>query len=216
MYKAVIFDLDGTLLDTLDDLSKSMNTVLENFGFPSHHLDKYKYFVGDGLENLVLRVLPADRKSPKIIAECMAAMRSEYAQKWSVQTKPYDGIMELLKSLQEKQVIMAVLSNKPHDFTQLCVDHFFPPKIFAAVSGASRDIPKKPAPDGALAIAAILKIPPSEFCYLGDTDTDMKTASSAGMFPIGVAWGFRTPAELSQNGARHILKEPLQLLDIIA
>jgi len=214
-YKAVLFDLDGTLLDTLEDLADSMNVVLRRFGFPEHPVEPYKYFVGDGVDNLVLRTLPEAHRDPATVQLCMAAMREEYARRWADKTHPYDGIPELLDALTARGIRMAVLSNKPDDFTKLCVARLLPRWRFGLVAGMRPSGPKKPDPAGARAAAEHFGLRPAEVLYLGDTNTDMQTAVAAGMFPVGALWGFRTADELVANGAKVLIEKPLDLLQLL-
>jgi phosphoglycolate phosphatase len=214
-YKAVVYDLDGTLLDSVEDLADSMNNALERFGYPPHATEKYKYFVGDGMRTLVCRTIPADVQDEKTIGECLQVMKDEYGRRWAQKTKPYPGIPELLKAVQEKGLKMAVLSNKPHEFTGIIVEKLLVGNHFDLVIGERPGIPKKPDPTGALKIAETLKVLPAEILYLGDTNTDMKTANAAGMFAVGVLWGFRQADELIANGAKVLLRKPLDLLELL-
>ncbi len=215
-YKAVLFDLDGTLLDTIDDLAGCTNAALARRGLPQHGVAQYKYFVGDGLENLILRVLPEGlRGDGTLVRELMAMQKEEYGGRWSQRTVPYAGIPELVDDLERRGVRLAVLSNKPEQFTKLMVEHYFPRAPFAAVAGAKPDVPHKPDPAGAIQIARDLGVPPAEFLYLGDTNTDMKTAVSAGMFAVGALWGFRTADELLANGAKVLVKTPQEVLKLL-
>lgn len=211
-FRAVLFDLDGTLLDTLADLAESMNSVLRRLQLPDFPAEAYKQFVGDGVEMLVRRVLPADRSDPAFVAECGRLMRAEYSNRWDDQTRPYEGIPELLDGLAARTIPMAVLSNKPDEFTRLCVERLLPSWQFAAVVGAGATLAKKPDPTGALEIAQQLGLHPSTILYLGDTNTDMQTAVRAGMYPVGALWGFRTADELLANGARTLIQNPTELL----
>ena len=215
-YGAVLFDLDGTLLDTLDDLCGSMNSALQRLGFPPHPKDAYRFMVGDGVDTLARRVLPPRRRDDdEVWKALLAAMREEYGRRWDRKTKPYQGIVELLNDLKKMGLKMAVLSNKPHDFTLLNVGRFFERDIFASVRGAKPDVPKKPDPSGALAMARELGIVPERWLYLGDTSTDIQTALQAGMTPLGALWGFRPAEELAEAGAKALLERPSQLLDYI-
>jgi len=211
-YDAVIFDMDGTLLDTLDDLADCMNRVLEKEGFARHPVDAYRYFVGDGLENLVRRSLPEDARSGDRIAMLKESMRSEYAEHWADKTRPYPGIPELLRSLEERRVPMAILSNKPDAFTRTIAAHYFPKGLFARVIGAREGAPRKPDPGAALEIATALALPPGKILYAGDTNTDMHTGRGAGMFTVGVLWGFRPKQELLEGGAQALVETPAQIL----
>jgi phosphoglycolate phosphatase len=214
-YRAVLFDLDGTLLDTLEDLADSVNAALRSLDFPEHPREAYKYFVGDGMEVLVERALPEDHADSATRAECVARLRREYAQRWAVKTRPYAGIPELLDALTARGMAMGVLSNKPDEFTRLCVTRLLSRWEFSAVMGARRTLPRKPDPTGAREMARQMCLAPATFVYLGDTSTDMQTAIAAGMFPVGALWGFRTAEELRASGARSLLEKPLDLLDLL-
>lgn len=215
-FQAAIFDLDGTLLDTLNDLVRSMNTVLERHGLPVHSVDRYRYYVGAGAKILVKRVLPEDRAGNKEFrALCLADFLEDYGKNWDSDTHLYPGIAEMLDYLSSTDFRLGVLSNKPDAFTRLCVERYLKKWDFKAVFGERPDIRKKPAPDGALEIAKLFDIDPGRCIYLGDTSIDMKTAQGAGMFPIGVLWGFRDEKELSEAGARLLLKRPRDLMDFL-
>ena len=214
-HSCVIFDLDGTLLDSLVDLADSMNRVLTQQGLPSHPVQAYRYFVGDGIVKLVQRALPAVALQQDIIEVCVRKMREEYASHWADTTRPYPGIAELLDALTALQIEMAILSNKPDKLTQEVVRTLLPKWRFSVVAGARETIPRKPDPAGALRIADLLHRNPADFLYLGDTNTDMQTAGRAGMFAIGALWGFRTAEELKENGAQALLSEPLELCQLL-
>lgn len=214
-YKAILFDLDGTLLDTLEDLGNAANCVLAGKGFPIHTLETYRYFVGDGVTMLMNRALPEDNRNDDTIRACVRAFREEYGRNWHVKTRPYDGVAEMLDALTANGLKMAVLSNKPDEFTKQCVTEFLPDWTFDMVLGQSNSVPLKPDPSGAREIAKCLNISPSNFIYLGDTAIDMKTAVTAGMFPVGALWGFRTEKELRENGARALIKRPQEILNFL-
>jgi phosphoglycolate phosphatase len=214
-FKAALFDLDGTLLDTLDDIADAMNGALAALGFPAWPTAQYRDFVGMGLEQLAERVLPADRRTGRDIAACLAAMRRIYAESWSHRTAPYKGIPEALLALRERGIRCAVLSNKAHAFVLTMVNHYFGEATFDVVLGGGR-FPLKPDPAGALSIAASTGIAPSAFVFVGDSDVDMKTAGAAGMFAIGAAWGFRTREELLANGARVLAETPADIVTAIS
>jgi phosphoglycolate phosphatase len=215
-FNAVLFDLDGTLLDTIGDLADSMNSVLSNLGFPSHDEEAYKYFVGEGMENLVRRALPEnDRDDPAMVAGCLGLMREDYGHRWKTKTKPYESIPELLDSLAARRKEMAILSNKPDEITRLMVADLLSRWKFAAVLGERPSVPRKPDPMAAVKIARRLHIPPVEFLYLGDTSIDMQTAAAAGMYGVGVLWGFRKADELIAGGAKTLLQKPMDLLNLL-
>jgi phosphoglycolate phosphatase len=215
-FKAILFDIDGTLLDTIQDLADSMNGALHRLGFPIHNLDEYKYFVGDGMENLVKRALPAGaRNDPRQVSGCLQILLEIYDLTWKVKTRPYPGIPELLDALSARGLKMAVLSNKLHGFTVKVVAELLAAWRFEPVLGERPSAPRKPDPTSALEIAQRLEIEPADFLYLGDTATDMKTAKGAGMFAVGALWGFRESGELIAGGADKLISEPLQLLELL-
>lgn len=208
-FRAAIFDLDGTLVDTLNDIAVSMNAVLASRGLPVHDAAAYRLFVGDGMETLARRVLPAGLAGdPALVAACLADMRREYRRRCYDTSRPYPGIPEMLAALAAKGTRLAVLSNKPQDFTAEMVARYFSDVPFFSVRGLREDTPRKPDPAGALLIAREAVLPPEDFFYLGDTATDMETALAAGMFPAGAAWGFRGERELIENGAAAVLHHP--------
>ncbi len=215
-FKAVIFDLDGTLLDTLKDLALSMNRVLERNGLPVHPEDRYRYFVGDGARTLVYRAVPESlRENEDALEELLAQFLSDYKENWDRNTRLYEGIEEMLDQVMEKGLKMAVLSNKPHEFTRLCVERYLGQWNFHKVLGELPEIPRKPDPTGALTVARDIGIDPKGFLYLGDTSIDMKTANQAGMYPVGVLWGFRDRDELKNAGAQTLLKRPQEIASLL-
>ena len=215
-YKAVLFDLDGTLLDTLEDLGDSMNAVLAARGYPTHPIRSFTGFVGDGVENLVRRALPESAASDHaLVAQIVPLMRAEYSRRWKDKTRPYEGIPEMLDALAARGLRLTVLSNKPHPATVEVVGHFFPPGRFDAVLGARPGVPIKPDAGAARDVARQLEIPPREFLYLGDTNTDMQTAQAADMYAVGALWGFRTADELLESGARVLVAHPRDLVALV-
>jgi phosphoglycolate phosphatase len=214
-WRGVLFDLDGTLLDTLADLSNAMNRVLEQLGFATHSIDSYRRFVGNGALMLVRRALPEDRCDEELVRSCLDAFLQEYGMNWMVLTRPYEGIPEMLDALTGRGFRLAILSNKPDEITKRCVSELFSKWTFDAVVGQREDVPLKPDPTAALKISKQLNVAPSEFVYLGDSAVDMETARAAGMFPVGVLWGFRLEAELLEAGARVLIREPAELLDVL-
>lgn len=214
-FYAVLFDLDGTLLDTLLDIANAANAALTRLGFPTHPVETYRYLVGDGAGCLARRALSESDRDEKTLELCREAIAEEYQKRWAENTRPYPGIPELLAGLEARGVPMAVLSNKPHDATQAVVEKLLPDFHFQIVRGARPSVPIKPDPAAALHIAGELGIEPARFIYLGDTDTDMKTAKAAGMFGAGALWGFRTAEELSAAGAQALLKTPHEVLTLL-
>lgn len=211
---AVIFDLDGTLIDSLDDLADTTNDALRAFGLPLHPVAPYRYFVGDGIETMVRRAAPANT-DPARIALITERARQEYSAHWARKTRPYDGIMELLNALVARDIPLLVLTNKRHDFTLEVMAHFFPATPFARIQGSPPGGTAKPDPALALAMAKDLGLAPSTIMFLGDTKVDMNTAVNAGMIPVGALWGFRPQNELVENGAKILLEKPMDLLQHI-
>ncbi len=214
-YSSVIFDLDGTLLDTLEDLADATNRALGRLGFPARAVEEFRYLVGDGVVMLVMRALPVDRRDAATIQRCIAIYREEYDRNKYAKTRPYAGIREMLDGVRDLGFKMAVLSNKPHGFTVQCVERFLGEWKWAEVLGQTEAIPRKPSPAGAIEIARRLGDAVSSFVYVGDTKTDMLTATGAGMFPVGVLWGFREKAELEASGAREIIAKPGELVEFL-
>ena len=214
--RAVLFDLDGTLLDTLEDLANSTNRILAKEGFFLHNIPSYKQFVGEGITMLVRRAVPPDLSDHgALISRLVAELSEDYSRHCLDATRAYPGIGELLAGLEERGIPMAVLSNKPDAMVKMLVKHYFPQVAFAAVAGASKERPRKPDPTWARAIAQRLGIPPEQCIFLGDSKTDMQTATAAGMYPIGALWGFRDAQELLAYGAKKLLKSPEELLAVV-
>ncbi len=213
-FKAVVFDLDGTLLNTIEDIGNSMNLVLESMGFPLHTIPEYKILVGKGMHNLVTSSLPPDSRDNRTVDICFEKMFEEYSSRWGDKTHPYPGIPELLDSLTEKEIKLAILSNKTHPITLLVVDKFLHKWNFEAVFGERPGVPRKPDPASAFEVMEILNIPGEEIIYLGDSGSDMETANSAGMYAVGALWGFRNADELMEHGAKLMIQTPEELLKL--
>lgn len=214
-FKAVLFDLDGTLLDTIADLTESMNRSMASCGFGPRSVEECKVFVGDGVANFARRALPEGHKDDETVGRVVKRMREEYGKRWAERTRPYEGIPQLLDELTRRGVRMAVLSNKPQHFTQLMVAELLPSWKFEVVSGAVPEVAMKPDPAGAVATAERMGLAAREFLYVGDTDTDMQTAAAAGMYAVGALWGFRTGEELTRNGARVLIARPMELVGLL-
>jgi phosphoglycolate phosphatase len=214
-HKGIIFDLDGTLADTLTDIASSMNRVLQENGYPVHPVADYKFLIGRGLENLVAGSLPENSRLPSIISANLDSLIEDYRDNCLVHTHLYPGIEPLLFRLQDMGLKLAVFSNKADDLTRIIVKSLMPGIRFNKIVGARPDYPKKPDPSGARLICEFLNLSPEQMMYLGDSDVDMLTARGAGMLAVGVLWGFRTRDELLLNGADHLLNEPNELMALL-
>jgi phosphoglycolate phosphatase len=210
-FYTAIFDLDGTLVDSLVDIAEASNRALGELGFPSHETDRYRFFVGDGLMTLARRIVP--RNTPeKLVTETARLFKRHYAGGWQRTTRLYPGIMAMLTRLLEDGVNLAVLSNKPDDFTRLFVSTFFPAEMFGLVFGHRDQVPKKPDPQGALEIADYFGTAPQACLFIGDTSVDIATGKAAGMTSMGVTWGFRKRQELENAGADLIIDRPYEII----
>ncbi|MEW5721925.1 MAG: HAD family hydrolase [Thermodesulfobacteriota bacterium] len=217
MISGIIFDLDGTLLDTLEDIADNLNEVLCRFGYPRRGLNEYRLLIGHGMRTLVKRALPGEAQYPGEVEDIISAYLDLYRRGWAVKTRPYDGIPEVLAQAEQSRLALAVLSNKRDEFTQKMVPHFFPERRFNLVLGvgASDRFPPKPDPAAALFISERLSLAPERFIYIGDSDVDMRTARSANMLAVGAAWGFRSREELVGAGAQAVLDHPRELMPFI-
>ncbi|MDR1085634.1 MAG: HAD family hydrolase [Deltaproteobacteria bacterium] len=209
--RAAIFDLDGTVLNTLPDLADSLNIALEAAGYPARTLDEYRFMVGNGMAKMIERALPDDRKTPEIQTEIMKHFKNEYALRQCDKTAPYEGITDLLQDLKARGWKLGLLSNKDHENTLEIVNHFFS-GIFDVIIGVKPGGPSKPDPAGALEICRTLGFKPQEVIYLGDSGVDMATANAAGCPALGAGWGFRPAEELQEGGAKAILEKPTDFL----
>jgi phosphoglycolate phosphatase len=213
-FDGVIFDLDGTLVDTLEDIGDAMDRVLAREGAPGHTYEEYRYLIGHGIRNLVAEALPAELRSDERVARCYERMIDDYGRNSLVKTRPYEGVPELVRALRAGGVPLAIHSNKSEALTRDIVAALLDPDDFVAVHGARPDAPLKPDPAVALAIAARFGLPPARVVYLGDSLVDMRTAAAAGMIAVGAAWGFRTREELVESGAAAVIDAPLDLLTL--
>ena len=216
--KGVIFDLDGTLLDTIDDIAEASNRVYGRRALAPFSIAEMKKLVGEGAEELVRKAFAA-RGAPIPNDAEMAAIikdyRREYEGRWRLHSRPYAGVPELLDGLARRGIKTAVLSNKAQMFTELMVKDLLPGHHFDIVRGALPGVPLKPDPAPALAIAAELGILPAHCAFVGDTSIDMRTARAAGMFALGALWGFRTAEELISSGAGVLAASPADVLGFL-
>lgn len=213
--KAVVFDLDGTLLNTIDDLTFSVNELLQQYSLPIHTADNYKKFVGNGIDTLIKRAFPSSFIKSTNVDKLTSELKEIYLSHLTDRTKPYEGIETVLDTLTKQNILINVFSNKPDRETNLLIKHYFSNYNFKFVIGASERFPKKPAPDALFFISNELKIACEDFVYIGDSDVDMITANNANMIAVGALWGFRDKKELINNGAKFLISKPLELLDII-
>ena len=214
--KACIFDLDGTLTNSLKSLAYSVNLTMKDLGYPSIEEEKFKLFAGDGRKVLLERSLKevGDEKLEHLdrAIEIYDAYFKEYSM---YQVVPYEGIVETLNALKQRGILLAVLSNKPHLQAIRVVTEIFGADMFDIIRGQQESVPRKPDPAGALLIAEELQVATGECLYIGDTNTDMQTGNGAGMNTVGVTWGFRKPEELRENHAKYLIDSPKELLELL-
>jgi phosphoglycolate phosphatase len=215
MYKAVLFDLDGTLLNTLADIAHAVNAALASLGFPQHPVESYRHFVGEGIDVLAQRVLPQDRRGNSDVAACLAAINREYGAGLLVRTRPFDGVADMLSACVARGLKLGVVSNKPHELALRSVAAHFGGSLFTVILGERKNVPTKPDPALAIEAAATLSVVPGQCLYVGDSGIDMMTAVNAGMYPVGVLWGFRDAAELTAAGAKTLIGKPSELLTVL-
>lgn len=211
MKKAVIFDLDGTLINSLPDIAGAMNRSLRRFGLPEHPEDSYRFMVGNGVFKLTERAVGADGSQ---LQNVLHAYQADYAQHCRVNSYVYPGIPELLRELTALGLMLCVFSNKDQPDTESVLSYYFPGVSFAAVRGRTDGVPLKPDPAGALLIAASLSLAPADCWYVGDTATDMRCGNAAGMETVGALWGFRPREELAAQ-AKHLIAAPLEMLRLV-
>ena len=214
MYHTVIFDLDGTLLNTLEDLADAGNWVCRRNGWPEHSLEEFRAMVGHGLSNLVQKFSPEGCRSPLMLVNTLAQFSQYYGEHNTDKTRPYEGIRELVGNLDRRGVNMAVYSNKADDFSRQIVEHFFP-GVFSLVRGKVRGVPVKPDPTGVRQVMAELAADPAETLFVGDSSVDVETAHNAGLSVCGVTWGFRPRQSLVDAGADFLADTPEQLAGVI-
>ncbi len=215
MKKLAIFDLDGTLLYSLEDLADATNYALQKNGLPIQELDKYKYFVGNGVFKLIERALPEEfKKNEAVFNAVLSDFRTYYGEHSEDKSKLYDGIEETVNKLHEMGVLLAVASNKPDEFTKVLVSRLFG-DLFDYAQGSLPEIPTKPAPDIAFMILEKFGISADDAVFIGDTNVDMNTGKAAGIETIGCLWGYRTFEELKEAGADYIIEKPSEIVDIV-
>lgn len=215
MTKLCVFDLDGTLTDTLDNLAYVTNNALNKCGIDSCPSEMFKYFAGDGVKMLIKRAMEYQHADMALYDECLATYLQMFKTECAYLVKPYDEIVELVHALKEKGIILAVYSNKPHDMAVYVVEEVFGKGTFDNIIGERQNHEVKPSPEGVIETMQKFNIASDEVLYIGDTNTDVKTGKNAGVFTIGVTWGFRTKEELLAEGADAIVDKPLQVLKYV-
>lgn len=215
IYRAAIFDMDGTLTDTLDDLHISVNEMLAHFGYPTRTLDEVRRFVGNGARKLMIRALPADKNSDAEVDAALTVYNECYARHCTDKVKPYAGIMNLLAALTDKKIPLGICTNKQHFAAVEIAEKILAPVKFAQVSGDEPGQPRKPDPTRPLAVMKSCGVVPEDVAYFGDTAVDMETARNANFLAVGVTWGFRPRSELESSGAQIIVDSPAEILSRI-
>ncbi len=214
MIKSVLFDLDGTLVNSLEDLADSTNYALNYFGFSTHETEKYKYFVGDGMQKLIERVLPPENRDEATVKKVFECFWNYYGEHYLDKTVAYDGIHNVIENLKEMGLKVAVISNKADQMAKIVVCKIFG-NAFDFVTGKQDGYPTKPDPTLTLEVISNLGVTPNECVFVGDSGMDMATAKNSGCTALGVLWGFRKEDELLQNGADYLLKETKQIVEIV-
>ncbi|MBO4943346.1 MAG: HAD family hydrolase [Muribaculaceae bacterium] len=215
MKSYIIFDLDGTLLNTIDDLAAATNYALRTMGFPLHGLWVYPNMVGNGVRKLIERALPEDQRTEKTINDALAHFKEYYGEHCCDATKPYPGIEDLLQDLTAKGINLAVTSNKYEEAVTRIIGHYFPGANFRAILGNTDGMPRKPDPSIVFKALSMCPTPKADVLYVGDSGVDMETARRACVESCGVTWGFRPIVELQQSYADHIISTPAQIIDLI-
>ena len=214
-YNGIIFDFDGTLVDSLGDIVDSMNHVLAEKGFPPHTREEYRSLVGKGIEDLAEKSLPPDMRDRETVKSILVPYKKRYHEHCLIKTGPYPGIVYMLEKIKKHGIYIAVLSNKAEEFTRYMADRLFAGDLFDDVVGAREGVPAKPHPESSIGIAARAGIQPGQFLFVGDSGSDMKTARNACMTPLGVLWGYRDRPELEKEGAMYIVNHPREILSLL-
>jgi len=214
--KALVFDMDGTLLNTLEDLADSTNSVLAKHGYPIQDTQNYRYFVGSGARELILLALPENARQEETISTLLADYKTHYDSNWANKTHLYTGIHDALQQAANLGLKLAILTNKPQPFADLCVQHFLADIAFDIVQGQVDGVPHKPDAAMSSLVTNALQIQPNEVLYFGDSNVDMLTARNAGYHSVGVTWGFRPEQELREAGAQHMIHHPSDITQLIA
>lgn len=215
MKRLVIFDLDGTLLNTISDLGQACNHALLSTGFPCHPLDSYPMMVGNGITRLIERALPAEHRDQPTVELARRYFLDFYGQHCMELTQPYPGIGDLLSDLASRGIMVAVASNKYQEAVTALISHYFPEIPWTAVEGQRDTRPTKPSPDIVFNIMTTTGVEPADVLYVGDSGVDIDTARNAGVDCAGVTWGFRPESELREHGAVHLVHKASSLLDMI-
>lgn len=213
-YKAVLFDLDGTLINTLDDLADAANYMLRHFGYPEFDTEAYKYKVGNGMRRLMERALPEDHRTTADIDAAMDVFMPYYSEHSLDKAKQYDGISDVLQKLRNMGIKTAVITNKAHAAAVKILDNMLP-GCFDVIFGQREGVPTKPDPTSANTVISELGVLPNECIFIGDSGVDMQTANNTGAFALGALWGFRTKDELIENGAMAVIEKPAEILKFI-
>ncbi len=214
MFKAVLFDLDGTLVNSLRDLANAANYALSFYGFDTYETEKYKYFVGNGIPNLITAILPQEHRDEQTHRNVMEKFFEYYRVHYADNTDAYDGIRELLAELKKRNIAFAVVTNKAQAAAEDVVNRIFP-NTFKRIYGQRDGIPVKPDPTLALLAMKEMGVTPSQTIFAGDSSNDVKTGNNCGAYSVGVLWGFRRADELLEGGAKDLIVKPLDLLEII-
>ena len=213
-FHAAIFDLDGTLLDTIEDLSAAMNRTLTHYGFPTLPIEHHTRAVGNGMKKFSQRCIPEEKRDDDaFLTEFTARMKKDYQDNSMVHTKPFDGIFPLLDKMQEKGILLSVLTNKVDSFAKEMMAHYFKDYDFKLIVGEREGIPKKPNPRMANFILGNLGVTPCKAVFIGDSIYDIQTGRNAGMFTIGAAWGYQPKELLLKENPTYLLDTPFDLLN---